>query len=314
MDDYAAARAFLTAILSGVAARCDLACDDRECKVHNKKKAAKEETFPPYTGLHELCQNKGITQASVLCAYLDANPHTNIDLVAGPDGMTPLALCCRREWQAGVRELLRRGADINAMVQEGKTVVQLAATANATAELKILLDEAARRGREYLKKTVNFTLFASPIYGITALHGACGGNGAAAAAIMLLDQGADADVRCEGGFTPLHLAVHAKHEACVVALIETGDADVNIAAENGDTPLHVAVRVNRFQSVDFGIVTLLLSAGARTDIPNAAGETARSLVTDNHVLAELLDTWGAINNPPVQPRQPTPILTEVPGC
>jgi hypothetical protein len=58
---------------------------------------------------------------------------------------------------------------------------------------------------------------------------------------LLLDRGADLNIRGDFGCAPIHLAVERKSEFMVCLLSDEG-ANVNIPDENGRTPLHYAVR------------------------------------------------------------------------
>jgi ankyrin repeat protein len=56
---------------------------------------------------------------------------------------------------------------------------------------------------------------------------------------LLVELGADINVKAEGGWTALHLAADGRHEVVVRLLVELG-ADVNVKDEYGQTALHRA--------------------------------------------------------------------------
>ncbi len=75
---------------------------------------------------------------------------------------------------------------------------------------------------------------------------------------MLLDKGANANLKLRNGRTVLHLAVEYARPASVAVLLDHG-ADVNAKdAEDRQTPLHIAARSDQHKEV----IALLLSRGA----------------------------------------------------
>ena len=61
---------------------------------------------------------------------------------------------------------------------------------------------------------------------------------------MLLELGANPNVRDVSGWTPLHMAVNVGSESIVQILLEAG-ADRNTKDNVGTTPLHAALRSRR---------------------------------------------------------------------
>jgi hypothetical protein len=85
-----------------------------------------------------------------------------------------------------------------------------------------------------------------------------------------LEAGADVTMTINGD-TPLHAAVRVNSPRIIRLLLEYG-ADSNVKNEDGDTPLHAAVRVNSPR-----IITLLLDYGADMNAENKDGESALQL-------------------------------------
>ena len=74
---------------------------------------------------------------------------------------------------------------------------------------------------------------------VTALHGAVT-RGAADIVRVLLERGANPNVRQEGGFAPLHSAAAAGHEGIVRLLVEHG-AETSPRSDQGKTPRDMAI-------------------------------------------------------------------------
>jgi ankyrin repeat protein len=95
--------------------------------------------------------------------------------------------------------------------------------------------------------------------GMTALHHAAE-SGKVAAAELLIEAGADLEVKTRiGAHTPLHVA-SASGRAGVVALLVAAGADVNAKTTTGATPLHFAAASGSAEAV-----AALLSGGAEVD-------------------------------------------------
>ena len=103
------------------------------------------------------------------------------------------------------------------------------------------------------------------------------------AAVVLLNQHADANERMTDGTTALHWAAHNGDADLVKRLINAG-AQVSVANDYGATPMSEAA-----ERADAKILELLLRAGADVDSPNPLGQTAlMSVARTDHVDAARL--------------------------
>jgi hypothetical protein len=129
-------------------------------------------------------------------------------------------------------------------------------------------DPALRDERERWDEEQSRRLHLPSVGSFTALHRAAY-YGDLALAELLLEHGANTNVRTKCGQTPLHIAVLADQQAIVERLIEAG-TDLNATTDRGQTALHWAViRVHDWQ------IGRLLAAGADADRPDAEGRSAR---------------------------------------
>jgi cytohesin len=108
------------------------------------------------------------------------------------------------------------------------------------------------------------------LHGRTALYEAAK-YGHAAAAGLLLDRGADPNVR-EGssGFTPLHIAAERRHIEALRLLIARG-AEVNALNQLAQTALWQASW--KPEQGDDAVARVLLAAGAATEVHDSVGAT-----------------------------------------
>ena len=140
-------------------------------------------------------------------------------------GMTALSWAARGGYEAVVRLLLKKGADVKAKDDTNLTALHEAAIHGHEAVARLLLEKGAD---VKAKDDINWT----------ALHNAaaCGHE---AVARLLLEKGADVKAKDDINWTALHEAAAGGHEAVARLLLEKG-ADRDVKYGFGKTALDVA--------------------------------------------------------------------------
>lgn len=157
---------------------------------------------------------------------------------------SPVADAASRGDLAGVRQLLREGADVNAAQGDGMTALHWAAMRGDVDMTRILLYAGAG------------TRAATRLGDRTPLHLAAR-NGYGELVAILVEAGADPEARTSTGVTPLHLAARAGDDRAIEPLLAAGvDVDA-VEGAFGQSPLHWATAAGRT-----GSMRSLLAAGA----------------------------------------------------
>ena len=216
-------------------------------------------------------------------------------------GNTPLCLAVRNPRPDVIGALVDAGADVNAKGASSLTPIMTAAMAGKVDALRLLLARGAgvqvrwvpaHSGEAVIRelvgpveaggaKPVSAEVPAKPTVhpliraardarkwalGVTALHLAASTEKTEVVR-LLLDAGAEADVKTDEGVTPLFVAA-AKGRTDTAKLLLAAGADVNAAATTGDTPLHAAAAEGHLETV-----AVLLQAGAGVNTMNRQGQT-----------------------------------------
>lgn len=160
---------------------------------------------------------------------------------------------------AKVRNLISRGADVNAKTSDGQTPLHFAVHYGSKEVVELLVAKGA-----------DVNAIAKGSYRQTPLHEA-GANKKAAE--VLISEGAYVNIKDGIGQTPLHHAANVfvfrgNEEVEVVELLISKGADVNAKQDYGRSPLHLAAWGNRTKTAE-----LLISNGADLDTKDKGGKS-----------------------------------------
>ncbi|WP_341816915.1 ankyrin repeat domain-containing protein [Wolbachia endosymbiont (group A) of Agelastica alni] len=237
------------------------------------------------------------------------------------DGMTPLLLAAKRGSSSVVRSLVGSGdfyPDISVKDKNGRTALKIALEYNQT-EMVDLLQEVQNNYNDHLFDSIRFRNFdktihflnlgadvnatdeagCTPLYRTVELYDS-------AIAKLLIDRGADVNVRGYHNSTLLHESIN---EDVAKLLIDRG-ANINARDDDGQTPLHRSLCSGRPRMVEF-----FVNSGADIEARDDDGQTPLHSAVDccNSDNIELLIRKGANVNAEDNDNQ-TPLHYAAAGC
>lgn len=167
-------------------------------------------------------------------------------------GLTPLMVAAQKGFSRMVHKLVEHGADIHMKNGSGKDALMMACFAGHLDIVKYLREFGA-------------TWQSRDMCGLTPLHWATDGEHLPVIEYMIQD-GCELDVMDVSQWTPLMRVSVVTGNAAVASLLIQAGADVNVRDKHGKTPLMVAVLNNHEQ-----LVKLLLDSGADRHVKNDFG-------------------------------------------
>ncbi|XP_053489517.1 fibronectin type 3 and ankyrin repeat domains protein 1 isoform X2 [Ictalurus furcatus] len=167
-------------------------------------------------------------------------------------GLTPLMVAAQKGFSRMVHKLVEHGADIHMKNGSGKDALMMACFAGHLDIVKYLREFGA-------------TWQSRDMCGLTPLHWATDGEHLPVIDYMIQD-GCELDVMDVSQWTPLMRVSVVTGNAAVASLLIQAGADVNVRDKHGKTPLMVAVLNNHEQ-----LVKLLLDSGADRHVKNDFG-------------------------------------------
>jgi ankyrin repeat protein len=235
--------------------------------------------YAAFCGLHDIVK------------FLIVEHSQDVNARGFDNGETPLLLASRKGHLEAVRVLLEHGADTETRDNESEAYWSPLERASERGHVKVvqlLLDYHA-------------DLKTQDIHGQTALYMASW-EGQPAAARILLEHGADANIRTKDNRTPLHTALN---EGAARVLLEYG-ADANAKGKDNGTPLHSAWNK--------GVARVLLEYGADTNALDKNDRTPlhwASVYGRADVTRVLLKSGASANSRDSENRTPLHLASEV---
>ncbi|KAH8807390.1 ankyrin repeat-containing domain protein, partial [Xylogone sp. PMI_703] len=184
----------------------------------------------------------------------------DVDVNIQEKGDTALIIAAENGRENVVKQLLKhKYADVNHQDSDGQTAFSIVVERDNSALMKLFFDH------EDIDVNINLA------YGVPVLWGLAS-NGNLDMVELLLNRGANIEVKCSQGRTPLFIAASNGYEEVVRVLLERG---ANIEAEDhrGWTPLSIALKDTRRHA---SVVRLLLKYGAHKEHQDRHGRTPLS--------------------------------------
>ena len=220
------------------------------------------------TALHEALQRG---QPDIIQLILNHNAEVDA-LDSG--GSTPLHLAIYKGHLETVQLLLKRGASVALRNENGQTALHRASECGQSDIIQVLLNHNAEvdapdnDGSTPLHLAISERSPASSEGSSTRIGGLATSEEPSVKAVqLLLEHGANINLRNHMGQTALHKALQRGHLGILVLILKD-NADVNAFDLNGLTPLHLAISEALPKAVQ-----LLLGHGASVHTQNNQGET-----------------------------------------
>jgi ankyrin repeat protein len=198
-------------------------------------------------------------------------------------GYTPCILAAVTKNNAVLELLIRAGANVHAVANDGMTALSVALQNDDAKSVELLVDA-----------NVDVVNTVDLVDGMTTLHLASQWRNHRLIA-KLLAAGAHVNATNNYGETPCHMVpcvskASAEDAVRSMALLIDAGADVNAANRDGSTPLHLAVQCGLTECV-----SLLIRAGADIEAKDDDGWTPLFFAVDDAVAAMLIAANADVN-------------------
>lgn len=222
----------------------------------------------------------------------------NLDVEENEHGYTPLtlALVLGHEWAA--TELIRAGAKVRVAAMNGRTPMFVAAEKGLGEVIRLMVTKAGVDVDEPVVMPSGLRLMH-----VAAFHKQ------PHVVSQLISMGADINLLDdEGGYNPLTMAIIGTNVAAALELIEMG-ADVRVSSQSGRTPMYVAIEKGLTEVVRTLITKKGISVNERvTSEPSAARPLHVAVLHGQSHLIPFLISMGANVNEADQEKQCTPLI------
>jgi cytohesin len=189
---------------------------------------------------------------------------------------TPLHLAANFDRKDVAEALIQAGADIDAKDKDGQTPLHWAVDRGNKEIAELLLDMGASKD---VKNNNSFT----PLHEATLLYGK------KEIAELLISRGADVNAPDKDGQTPLHMSIYCSKE--VAKLLIKAGAEVNIQDSKGNTPTHYAAKMNKIE-----ITEELINAGANLHIINNLGKEPIKMAIGSNIDNSHIEVIGLLES------------------
>ncbi|KAF1320405.1 Ankyrin repeat-containing protein, partial [Globisporangium splendens] len=225
-----------------------------------------------YTFLEEFCDH-------VLAQYAhDIGELSSPSLTTARRWEICLYVACRIGHTYAVQLLLFNYADANTCMADGSSCLHIAARMGHTDIVELLLEEGA---------DVNQANDA----GVTPLIAACR-NGCVDVATKLLCAGASVAACSSRGTFPLHAAIVSQNVEIVHLLVVDHGADVNVRTASGITPLHFAAKLGSLEITEF---LLQQNADVAQRTQNDSDAMMIAVANDHVAICALLQRFASLS-------------------
>ena len=180
-----------------------------------------------------------------------------------------------------IRRYLQQGADINQLVRNWGTAIQVAARKGHISAARFLLDQGAKASIEGGRYgTALAAAAANNHLELVRMLLAAGCNPSVKSKSIIGDYVGSHRIYCED-FTPLHWAAYRLHKE-IVQILLAAEADIQSTTSTGHSPLHAAASKERYSgnaSKDRApVIQLLLEHGADAKAKDSLGDTPLHMV------------------------------------